>query len=81
MGATSAGSPRAAAAASRLATTAPPDLRNMTVLLVEDDPGDQRLFASQLRAADLQLRIEIVGSLVEALDRLADAGSTNREHT
>ena len=40
------------------------------VLLVEDDPGDQKLMRYALSQQDLKSRLEIVGTGEEALDYL-----------
>lgn len=48
------------------------DLHDVTLLLVEDDLGDRRLFEEQLRAGGLRSRVTTAGSASEALDVLQE---------
>ena len=54
--------------------------REVTILLVEDDPGHARLIEKNLRRANITNQIVTIGDGQEALDYLFSSNETGRDH-
>ncbi len=56
------------------------DANNVTILIVEDDPGHSRLIEKNLRRADVENRIIKISSGRQALDFLFEEGEYAGQH-